>query len=160
MRRSDREIQKISDKIKIIEKCKHCRLGLAENNHPYIVPLNYGYSYENEKLTLFFHSANEGKKIDIMKANNKACFEIDCDTKLIEAENACKHGYEYQSIIGFGEIIFLETDAEKIDGLNKIMQHQTGEKNNYTFDENAIKKVVVFKMEAEEFSGKERIVRR
>ena len=63
MRRKDREIQNTEDKIKIIEKCKYLRLGLSENNMPYIVPLNYGYSYENEKLTLYFHCAKEGKKI-------------------------------------------------------------------------------------------------
>jgi len=158
MRRKDREIQEIEDKIKIIEKCKHCRIGLSENNCPYIVTLNYGYSYdyENEKLTLFFHSATEGKKIDIIKSNNKACFEIDCDTKLKEGQKACEYGYEYKSIIGFGEITFLETNLEKIEGLNKIMQHQTGEKNDYTFDENELKNIIVFKMEVEDFTGKER----
>ena len=159
MRRKDREILEIDDKIKIIEKCKYCRIGLSENNYPYIVPLNYGYSYENEKLTLFFHSAIEGKKIDIMKKNNKACFEIDCDTKLIEDEIPCEYGYEYRSIIGFGEIIFLETDEEKTKGLTKLMQHQTGTKNNNAFEENELKSILVFKMEVEEFSGKERILK-
>jgi len=158
MRRKDREIQEIADKLTIIEKCKYCRIGLSENNYPYIVPLNYGYSYEDEKLTLFFHSAIEGKKIDIIKNNNNACFEIDCDTKLIEGEKACNYGYEYRSIIGFGKIIFLETNAEKNDGLNKLMQHQTGEKINYTFNENELKNVLVFKLVVENFTGKERIL--
>jgi len=160
MRRKDREIQGIVDKIKIIENCKYCRIGLSENNYPYIVPLNYGYSYEDENLTLFFHSAKEGKKIDIIKNNNEACFEIDYDTKLIEGEKACNYGYEYRSIIGFGKIIFLETNEEKIEGLNKIMQHQTGEKNNYTFNENEVKNVLVFKMVVEDFTGKERILKK
>ena len=160
MRRKDREIQGIMDKVRIIEKCKYCRIGLSENNYPYIVPLNYGYSYEKEKLTLFFHSAIEGKKIDIIKNNNKACFEIDYETKLIEGEKACNYGYEYRSIIGFGKIIFLETNEEKIEGLNKIMQHQTGEKNNYTFNENEVKNVLVFKMVVEDFTGKERILKK
>jgi len=84
MRRKDKEISAIEEKLEIIAKCKFCRLGLSENNYPYVVPLNYGFSYENEKLTLFFHGAMEGKKIDIIKNNNKACFEIDCDTKLVD----------------------------------------------------------------------------
>ena len=158
MRRKDREIQNIEDKIKIIEKCKFCRVGLSENNYPYIIPLNYGYSYENNKLTLYFHSAREGKKIDIIKNNRHACFEIDCDTKLIEAEKACGYGYEFKSIIGFGEIIFLETDKEKNDGLNILMKHQTGKNIQYTFGEDELKKVLVFKMEINEFTGKEKIL--
>ena len=160
MRRKDREIQNTEDKIKIIEKCKFCRIGLAENGNPYIVPLNYGYSYENDKLTLYFHSATEGKKIEMMKTNNKACFEIDCDTKLVEGEKACNYGYEYKSIIGFGKIIFLETIESKNEGLNKIMKHQTGENREYSFGENELNNLLVYKMEVEEFSGKERVLKR
>ena len=159
MRRKDREIQGIEDKVKIIEKCKYLRLGLSENNNPYIVPLNYGYSYENEKLTLYFHCAKEGKKIEIMRNNKKACFEIDCDTKLVEVEKACDYGYEYKSIIGFGEIVFLETNSEKSEGLNKIMKHQTEKDTEWTFDENELNSVLVFKLDVNEFTGKERVLK-
>src|SRR5215469_1741142 len=125
MRRKDKEIIDINEKLEIIKKCKICRLGLSENNIPYIVPINYGYSYKNGILTLYFHSTIEGKKIDILKNNNNACFEIDCDTKLIENEVPCKHGYEFKSIIGFGKIKFLENYDEKINGLNYLMKQQT-----------------------------------
>ena len=118
-----------------------------------------GYTYKSEKLTLFFHSALEGKKLDIIKNNNKACFEIDCDTKLIEGEKPCKYGYEYRSIIGFGKIVILETSEEKIEGLNLLMQHQTGVKNNYTFNEEDLKNLLVFKIEVDDFTGKERLLK-
>ena len=156
MRRKDREIHEKKEIIKIIEKCKYCRIGLSDNDYPYIVPLNYGYSYENDKLTLFFHSAKEGKKINILKNNNKACFEIDCDTKLIEGENACKYAYEYRSIIGFGKIILMETDEEKTKGLNYLMRHQTGQNKNYAFGREELEKIIVLKMEVDEFKGKEK----
>jgi nitroimidazol reductase NimA-like FMN-containing flavoprotein (pyridoxamine 5'-phosphate oxidase superfamily) len=47
-------------------------------------------------LTLFFHGAKEGRKIEIVKNNNSACFEIDCDTKLIEAEKPFNYGYQFK----------------------------------------------------------------
>jgi nitroimidazol reductase NimA-like FMN-containing flavoprotein (pyridoxamine 5'-phosphate oxidase superfamily) len=156
MRRKDREIADIEDKIKIINKCKVCRLGLSENNNPYIVPLNYGYTFENDLLTLFFHSAKEGKKLDIIKNNNKACFEIDCDTKLIEGERACTYGYAFKSIIGFGEIIILENKDEKTKGLNNIMKHQTEREMSYDFTDEELKNVLVYKMEVMEFTGKQK----
>ena len=84
MRRKDKEIIDVNEKINVIKKCKVCRIGLSENNIPYIIPLNFGYKYENNLLTLYFHSALEGKKLDIIKNNNNACFEIDCDNKLRE----------------------------------------------------------------------------
>ena len=156
MRRKDREIADIDEKIKIIQKCKVCRLGLSENNRPYIIPLNYGYDFENENLTLFFHSAREGKKIEIIKNNNHACFEVDCDGKLIEAENACAHGYTFRSIIGFGKIFFVENTGEKIYGLNRIMIHQTGKETIHDFSQDALEKVVVYKLVVEEFTGKQK----
>ena len=156
MRRKDKEITDINDMIAIIQKCKVCRLGLAENNMPYVIPLNYGYQFENNVLTLFFHSAAEGKKIDIIKNNNSACFEIDCDTKLIEAEKACNYGYAFRSIIGFGKIIFLETPDEKIAGLNRIMKHQTEKETVYSFPPEALKNVAVYKLAADEFTGKQK----
>jgi len=156
MRRKDREIIDINEKINVIKKCKVCRIGLSENNMPYVIPLNYGYNFENDTLTLFFHSAREGKKLDIIKNNNNACFEIDCDTRLIEAEKACNYGYAFRSIIGFGKIIILEDLDEKIDGLNKIMKHQTEKEIIYDFTYDEIKNVCVYKMIVEKFTGKQK----
>jgi nitroimidazol reductase NimA-like FMN-containing flavoprotein (pyridoxamine 5'-phosphate oxidase superfamily) len=155
MRRKDREITSVDKKLEIIEKNKVCRLALSRNNFPYIVPLNYGYGFEDNKLTLYFHSAAEGKKMDIMNENNKACFEIDCDCKLIENENPCSCSYEFKSIVGFGEIKIAGTDEEKIRGLNMLMKHQTGKETQFAFPKAALEKVVVYTMEVEEFTGKQ-----
>jgi hypothetical protein len=57
MIRKDKEIINIEEKINIIKQCRVCRLGLSENNQPYVVPLNYGYNFEKNRLTLFFHGA-------------------------------------------------------------------------------------------------------
>jgi len=158
MRRTDREITDINEKMSIIAKCKICRLGLSDNNFPYVIPLNYGYSYENERLTLFFHSAMEGKKTAIIQNNNNACFEIDCDTRLIEGEKPCNCSYAFKSIIGFGKVFDLQTNDEKIEGLNHIMKHQTGKEITYNFTENELNTVCVYKMEVETFTGKQKIV--
>ena len=156
MRRKDKEITDIDEMLNIVKKNKVCRLGLSENNIPYIVPLNYAYTFENNILTFFFHSALEGKKTDIIKTNNNACFEIDCDTALIEAEAACNFGYAFKCVIGFGKIIFLETDAEKNDALNLIMKHQTGKDTVYEFTHDQMKNIYVYKMVVETFTGKQK----
>jgi nitroimidazol reductase NimA-like FMN-containing flavoprotein (pyridoxamine 5'-phosphate oxidase superfamily) len=160
MRRKDKEITDTDEKLEIIAKCKICRLGLSENNYPYIVPLNYGFSHDDGKLTLYFHSAMEGKKIDILQKNNNVCFEIDCDTKLIEGEAPCNYSYEFKSIIGFGKIILLDTKDEKINGLNHLMKQQTGKDIKYDFNDNELKNVIVFKMAVEEFTGKQKVIKK
>jgi len=156
MRRKDREITDFNKKIEIINKCKVCRIGLSENNIPYIIPLNFGYVIENNTLILFFHSAMEGKKLDIIKNNNNACFEIDCDSKLIEGESACDYSYSYKSLIGFGKIIILENIEDKIFGLNSIMKHQTEKDIIHEFTHEQVKNVCVYKMIVDEFTGKQK----
>ena len=157
MRRKDREITDINEKLTIIQKCKVCRIGLSEDNFPYIIPLNYGYTFENEILTLFFHSAPEGKKLDIIKKNNNACFEIDFDSELIEGGQACDYGYTYKSIIGFGKIIIIENPDEKKYGLNMLMKHQTEKDITYEFTNEQIKNVCVYKMIVSNFTGKQKL---
>ncbi|MDR1645531.1 MAG: pyridoxamine 5'-phosphate oxidase family protein, partial [Tannerellaceae bacterium] len=92
---------------------------------------------------------------DIIKENNNACFEIDCDHKLIESAKPCSHSFTFKSIIGFGRITIIESTDEKINGLNRIIKHQTGKEMIYDFSEEALKRTVVYKMTVEEFTGKE-----
>lgn len=57
MRRKDREVTQISELMQIIDQCKVCRIGMQDKDELYIVPMNFGYTYEVNQLELFFHSA-------------------------------------------------------------------------------------------------------
>ena len=46
----------------IIKRCDICRIALNNDGYPYILPLNFGVSVEDEKLTFYFHSALEGQE--------------------------------------------------------------------------------------------------
>jgi nitroimidazol reductase NimA-like FMN-containing flavoprotein (pyridoxamine 5'-phosphate oxidase superfamily) len=154
MRRKDREVSDIAEKLKIIGRNKVCRLGMAENNQPYVVPLNFGYEYTDNTLILYFHGAREGRKIDTLRENNRVCFEIDGGHQLIEGETPWETSYAYESVIGFGIAEFLEGDEEKAHGLNQLMKHQTGKDREYVFDPARLKGVAVYKVSSSSFTGK------
>ncbi|MFC1532217.1 pyridoxamine 5'-phosphate oxidase family protein [Thermodesulfobacteriota bacterium] len=63
MRRKEKEITKKSEIEAVINKALVCRVGLSDNNFPYIVPLCFGY----QDNTIYIHGALEGRKIDILK---------------------------------------------------------------------------------------------
>ncbi len=153
MRRKDREITDKSEIIKIIEKCDACRLGLSQNNVPYIVPLNFGFLYENDVLTLYFHGAGEGKKLDIIKENPIACFEMDCSHKLVEADEAARYSMEYESVIGSGIITICTNKDEKVKALTQIMNTYVKDKE-FVFPDNALNAVTVLKLTVNELTGK------
>ena len=149
MRRKEKMIvdQRIIDEI--MASAKVCRLGLADDNIPYIVPICFGY----QAGTLYFHSAPEGKKIDILRKNPKVCFEFDRGVELIPAEKPCQWGMRYQSIIGYGKAVFLETVEEKRQALRIIMDHYA--EGNFSFQESTIAKTAVFKVVITELTGKQ-----
>ena len=156
MRRKEREIVDITEKLALIGNCTVCRLGLCRDEQPYIVPLNYGYAFENDILTLYFHGAREGKKIDMIKRNNRACFEIDCEHELLEAETACAYSFAFASVTGFGRIEFIEDIEEKIRALNIFMARQTGKAMEHSYPKAMLNAVCVYKLVVEEFTGKRR----
>jgi nitroimidazol reductase NimA-like FMN-containing flavoprotein (pyridoxamine 5'-phosphate oxidase superfamily) len=154
MRRSDREITDIEDKLGIIRRCKVVRLALAEQNQPYIVPLNFGFDYTDGILTLYMHGAREGKKVDILNRNKQVCFEMDGGHALIPGREPANYSFAYESIIGFGTAEILEKDDEKTYGLNLLMQHQTGENREYIYPSEQLRRTLVFRLRASSFTGK------
>ncbi|MGM0688081.1 MAG: pyridoxamine 5'-phosphate oxidase family protein [Bacillota bacterium] len=75
-------------------------LGLTKEKQPYIVPLNYLYS----NGAVYFHCALEGRKIDYIRINPKACFQVGRYDGLIDSDLPCAHNYHYKSIIVEGII--------------------------------------------------------
>lgn len=152
MRRKDREITETEEILKIIDTCKVCRIAMQDKDEIYIVPMNFGYIYEDDRLVLFFHSAAEGRKIEVLKRQKKVGFEMDCEHRLITAESACGYGYSFASIIGNGQVEFIEQTDDKIRALKELMKHQTGQ--DFEFDHKMIQSVTAFKIVSTTFSGK------
>ncbi len=152
MRRKDREVTDINDLLSIVEECRICHLGLIDDKGMYIVPLNYGYEYINQRLNLYFHSAHVGRKIDAIINNPNVCIEMDCDHRLIEGEKACDYSFGFKSIIGNGKASIVSDYNEKLKGLSLLMKHET--QREFEFDEKMINQVSVIKVEVTEFTGK------
>ena len=107
MRRRDREVSDPAKIREIIAACHCCRLGFADGGKIYIVPLNFGYQEEDGQRTFFFHSAPEGRKIDLIEKTHCAGFELDTHYQLNSADTACAHSARFQSVIGSGRVEFV-----------------------------------------------------
>jgi hypothetical protein len=120
-------------------------------DQPYVVPLSFGY----ESGILYFHSAGEGKKLDMLEENNRVCFEVDIDHKIVKAEDPCDWGMNYRSVIGFGRATILEDDNSKRVGLTTIMRQYS--EGTYTFPESEVKGTTVIKVDIDSMTGKEKV---
>lgn len=152
--RREREVTDINEILKILDKSKIVHIGLIDGDEPYVVPMNYGYTYKNEQLTLYLHGATEGKKLDIMRVNPKVFFSVECDVEAFSGTVACQYGTSYSSIMGKGKARILETPEEKMQGLTLFMKTQTG--LDFKFNERLVSAVSVIKIEVSEFTAKHR----
>ncbi|MCL2180218.1 MAG: pyridoxamine 5'-phosphate oxidase family protein [Treponema sp.] len=165
MRRKDREVTDIKGIEEILLKCKTCHLAMVDNGDPYVVPLSYGYkitginqqisgesNLDKHTLELYFHSALEGRKLEILKRCNKVCFEISSEGRPVNSDDPCNSGYYFASIIGFGEAVFIYDNDEKCRALSAMFKHQTG--RDVPFSAEQSKSVCVFKIISNDFTGK------
>lgn len=155
MRRNDREVTDTDEIVKILGRCDVCRIAMIDQNKPYIVPMNFGYSLFDGVVTLYFHSANEGSKIDILKSNPGVCIEMDCGHELIVGNTDCSHSTAYESLIGNGNAEFIEEIDQKKFALAKIMKKYTS-RDHFEFDEKMINRLSVFQISVSDFVGKRR----
>lgn len=83
MRRKDREVTDFNKIVSIIDKCEIIRIGLADGDYPYVVPLNFHYEIkEGNHLNFYIHGAMAGRKYELMQKNKKCSFEKDIPLKI------------------------------------------------------------------------------
>ncbi len=155
MRRKDREVTDIMELISIINKCEIARIAMVDNGIPYIVPLNFGFKH-GETSVFYFHSASAGRKIDILSKNSYVCFELDCSFKITKDEVACKWSAEHESIIGYGNISFIDDYDEKVEAMDLIMQ-KYGHEGKPIYNDAVFAKTVLYKLTVTEMIGKRNI---
>lgn len=153
MRRKDREVKGRKGIEEIILRCKTCHVAMVDAGVPYVVPMSFGYRFRSDnELELYFHSAHEGKKIDILKKNSRVCFEMAFEGEPAFPDVPCRSGYYFASVIGHGEAVFFQETDEKREALSALFRHQAGREVSFTDEEAG--SVCMFKIVSTDFTGK------
>lgn len=148
MRRKDLEITDRTEIESILHEATVCRIGLADDNGPYVVPVCFGY----EDGSVYIHSAPEGKKLAMLKKKPRCCFEVDICDQVIRGDRPCSWGIRYRSVIGYGRAAILSDPGEKKHGLTCIMRHYGDDTPE--FSENDLLPVTVIRIALESMTGK------
>lgn len=119
IRRADKQ-KTDSDTAKILESCTHGILSvIGDNGYPYGVPVSYVYT-ENK---IIIHCALVGHKLDAVVKEPKVSFTVVAADKVI----AEKFTTVYSSAICFGQARIVESDAEKNEALEAIVNKYCGD---------------------------------
>lgn len=154
MTRRERQVTDIVEIKKILDKSKVVHIGMVDGDEPYVVPMNYGYIMEGDKLKIYLHCANRGRKLDLIRENPKVFFEMDCDIVPFEGEVACKYGTTYSSVMGRGIATIVEDVEEKKQAMSILMKTQT--EKDFTFEDKMVSFVTVVRIDAIEYTAKHR----
>ena len=149
MRRKEKEIKDKTEIESIIKRSVVCRLAMVDEKWPYVVPLCFGY----KDNTLFFHSAQEGYKLEVLKKNNRVCFEFDLDRKTKPTEKPCEWAMTYKSVIGFGRATVLEDRKSKMEGLDIIFRQYA--RKNAEYSEASLESTAVVKVDIMQMTAKQ-----
>jgi uncharacterized protein len=149
VRRKDREITERATIDEILNKEMVCRVAMCDGNEPYVVPLSFAHVGKS----LYFHSAHAGRKLDVIKKNNRVCFEVDGDVTLRRGDEACSWGMKYRSVIGMGRAVIVDGREEKAQALNAIMQKYAG--RQFTFSDQAVGSITVWRIDIDSMTGKQ-----
>ena len=150
----EREVTDMQEIISILDKSKVLHLGLVDGDEPYVVPMNYGYTMEDGKMTIYLHGALQGRKLDVIGVNPKVFFELDCDIVPFEGKTACNYGITYASVMGRGKAVIVEDTEEKIKGLQVLMKTQTG--RDFDITDKMANIVSVIRIDVSDFTAKKR----
>lgn len=117
MRRKERAMDE-AQAVKLLEEAQLGVLCTAgADGEPYGVPLNYCYVREDNAL--FFHCANEGRKMENIKSNARVSFTVTGANRIITE----KLTTYYESVIVAGRASLVQDDEEKVLRLNQLCHH-------------------------------------
>jgi nitroimidazol reductase NimA-like FMN-containing flavoprotein (pyridoxamine 5'-phosphate oxidase superfamily) len=127
------------------------RLGLLADGEPYIVPLNFAYADGR----IYFHSGLEGRKIEAIQKSPRACFEVDEVHDLIfDEQQSCLSGTRYHSVIAWGTVRRLESDAEKMKALDCLLKKYAAGKTYKLPPQHMLAIVNVYEIQVDKMSAK------
>ena len=168
----------------IISSCDVVRIGCADDEGMFIVPMNFGYEWDacetpacageasddidagegivnapadnaNRTLTLWLHCAQVGRKADAFAKTPRVAIEMDCEDGLISGSYACAYSFAYRSIMGTGRVMPVLDAASKRHALTKIMEH-VAPGAPITYSDEAIERVAVYRIDVDTLTAKQR----
>jgi nitroimidazol reductase NimA-like FMN-containing flavoprotein (pyridoxamine 5'-phosphate oxidase superfamily) len=151
LRRKEKAITDENEMSAVLENTKYVTVAMCRNNEPYLVTLSHGY--DKEKKCIYFHCAQEGKKIDILGENGKVWGQALIDKGYVKGK--CDHLFATTQFMG--SITFVDNIEEKRHGLQimiKALEEEPEKVVEAQLTKKALQGVNVGRIDIKYMSGK------
>jgi nitroimidazol reductase NimA-like FMN-containing flavoprotein (pyridoxamine 5'-phosphate oxidase superfamily) len=151
MRRKDREITDLREIVSVLERCRTVHIAVNGGEMPYVVPVSFGIDTSADLPVIYFHSARQGHKTDLLGEKKPVFIEADTFFKVQKTKIGITTRYE--SIMGTG-MCERVTDPEEIKkGLSLLLAHYG--QYDYPLDRcKGLQNLYIFRVRISEITGK------
>ena len=153
MRRKDREVTDFEAILGIIDECNIIRIGLADGDFPYIVPLNFAYTVSGKQIKFYVHGAMAGRKYELMNNNKKCSFEMDIPLEMDCITEKQDVTMRYKCVMGTADITFLDGE-EKQNVIDNIIMNRYEKTRNFDYNRKMVAVTAVAKLTVIDLSAK------
>lgn len=135
----------------ILKQCKTCFVAMADNNIPYLLPLNFAMDGEH----VILHSAQQGRMWETIKKNPKVCINwiLGEDLAWQDIQVGCSYRVKSRSVMVEGTAETVEDLEEKEKIVRKFMTQYSD--LPFKFNEPAIRNVGILLVKIDKITAKE-----
>lgn len=116
MRRKEKEVKDHAEMVRVLMAARYVTVAMCDEDGPYLATLTHGY--DAERNAIYFHCANDGRKVDILKRDGRVWGQALVD--LGYADGRCDHLYETTQFRGKAQ--FIQDPAEKRHALEVLIR--------------------------------------
>ena len=135
----------------VIRACKTCFFAMADNDLPYVLPMNF--ALDNDSVIL--HSAQSGRMWETLQKNRNVCINwtLGEDLAWQDVRVGCSYRVKSKSILVEGKAEIIEDFDEKTR-LLKVLMSQYSDRE-FKFSKPSVENVGIIKVKIEKISAKE-----
>ena len=152
VRRQDRLLAE-EKALQLLEEGEFGFLSMSDEGKGYGIPINYVWDGSDN---IYFHSAMQGRKIDVLRKSAQVSFSIVGNTKLCPS----KFTTAYESVIVEAEACVDISEDEKMYGVNLFLEKYAPndkEKGN-AYIQSSLKRTAIVRLRIVSVSGKTKII--
>lgn len=153
VRRKDREITDFGALRKVLKSTKYVTVALCMGDEPYLVSLSHGY--DERRNCLYFHCADEGKKLVYLKANARVWGQAVEDYGVTD-----ECDYAYNSVHFKGTMSLIDDLSEKQHAMGVLVRQlsETPEEKLAKIKPEKLAKTTMGKIDITYMSGKQHLL--
>lgn len=132
MRQKNRQITEKEILCGILDMIDTIHIGINDSPYPYVVPVNFGYEFD-ENLVFYFHCAKIGYKTDLIEKDPNVCVTLSAFSNFPDRSYK-GHIHDYRSVMAFGqakEISFTENEEEFNKAIQAILKHNSRKPDDF-----------------------------